>query len=112
MARRVVDLHPEAIGEGREARLWYRARSHSVEDRFRVALRRAIGGIREAPGRWPADDDGLRFCRVPGFPYRLIYWTEGDYSLVVAIAHSKRRPGYWKLRLGQRLPILGGEDSP
>jgi hypothetical protein len=55
MARSVVDLDPEAIAEGREAR---------------------------------------------GFPYRLIYWTEGDNSLVVAIAHSKRRPGYWKARLG------------
>ncbi len=100
MARRVVDLHPEAVAEGREAWLWYRARSQSVEERFRVALRRAIGEIREAPERWAADDDGLRYCRMPGFPYRLIYWTDAEYSLVVAIAHSKRRPGYWKERLG------------
>jgi hypothetical protein len=40
-----------------------------------------------------------RAAATPGFPYRLIYWTEGDYSLVVAIAHSKRRPGYWKGRV-------------
>ena len=100
MARSVVDLHPEAIAEGREARNWYRERSQDVEERFRVALRRAIWEIRQAPQRWPADDDGLRSCRIAGFPYRLIYWTEGDYSLVVAIAHSKRRPGYWKARLG------------
>jgi hypothetical protein len=99
MARRVVDLHPEAIAEGREARLWYRARSQSVEERFRLSLRRAIGDIRKAPERWPPDDAGLRSCPVAGFPYRLIYWTDGDYSLVVAIAHSKRRPGYWKARL-------------
>jgi hypothetical protein len=51
MARRVVDLHSEAIAEGREARFWYRARSQSVEERFRVSLRRAIGDIREAPER-------------------------------------------------------------
>jgi hypothetical protein len=99
MAQRVVDLHPEAIAEGRQARLWYRARSQSVEERFRVSLRRAIGDIREAPQRWAADDDGIRSCRVAGFPYQLIYWTDGDYSLVVAIAHSKRRPGYGKARL-------------
>jgi hypothetical protein len=99
MARRVVDLHPEAIVEGREARNWYRERSHDVEERFRVALRRSIREIREVPERWPADGDGLRSCRVAGFPYRLIYWSEGDCSLVVAIAHSKRRPGYWKVRL-------------
>ncbi len=103
MARRVVDLHPEAIVEGREARTWYRERSQDVEEHFRAALRRAIREIREAPERWPPDDEGLRSCRVAGFPYRLIYWTKGDYGLVVAIAHSKRRPGYWKARLGRSL---------
>lgn len=101
MTRRVVDLHPEAIAEGREARNWYRERSHDVEDRFRVALRRAIREIAEAPERWPPDDDGLRSGRVAGFPYRLFYWTDGEYSLVLAIAHAKRRPGYWKGRLGR-----------
>ena len=60
MARRVVDLHPEAIAEGREARLWYRLRSQTVEEQLRLALRRAIASIRESPERWPADDDGLR----------------------------------------------------
>jgi len=99
MTRRVVDLHPEAIAEGREARNWYRERSHDVEERFRLALRRAIQGVLEAPERWPPDDDGLRSSRVAGFPYRVIYWTDGEYSLVVAIAHTKRRPGYWKGRL-------------
>jgi hypothetical protein len=98
MTRRIVDLHPEAIVEGREARRWYLARSPSVGERFRVALRRAIGDIRKAPERWPADGDGLRSCRVSGFPYRLIYSNDGDYSLVLAIAHCKRRPGYWTER--------------
>jgi hypothetical protein len=78
MARKVVDLHPEAIAEGREARLWYSLRSRRAEDRFRLALRRAINSIRDAPERWPADEQGLRQYRLRGFPYRLIYWTEGD----------------------------------
>ena len=99
MVRRVVDVHPQAIAEGREARIWYRARSQIVEERFRVALRRAIEEIRKAPERWPPDADGLRGCRVAGFPYRLINWTDGADSLVLAIAHARRRPGYWKGRL-------------
>jgi hypothetical protein len=45
-----------------------------------VGLRRAIREIREAPERWPADEDGLRSCRVYGFPHRLIYWTNGRLS--------------------------------
>ena len=53
-----------------------------------------MGGSREAHLRlfsWHS--------RVIGFPYRLIYWTDGEYSLVVAIAHAKRRPGYGKDRM-------------
>src|SRR5262245_59769316 len=99
MGRRIVDLHPDAIAEGREAHLWYRQRSPAVEDRLRQALRRAIASILASPERWAADADGFRHCRVRGFPYRLIYWTDGEYSVVVAIAHTKRRPGYWKQRL-------------
>ena len=101
MARRVVSLHPKRSSEGREARNWYRERSQDVEERFRVALRRAIREIREVP-RTLAGGRTITFrsYRIAGFPYRLIYWTEGDYSLVVAIAHSDRHPGYWKARLG------------
>jgi len=99
MTRKVVDLHPGAIAEGREARLWYRVRSEAAGERFRVALKRAIATVRRAPLRWAPDEDGLRHCRLVGFPYRLIYWTDGDYCLVLTIAHAKRRPGYWKSRL-------------
>ena len=101
MTRKVVDLHPEAIAEGREARRWYSLRSQNVEERFRLALRQAVASIRDAPERWPRDDNDLRRCRLAGFPYRLIYWTDGANSYVVAIAHDKRRPGYWRERLGQ-----------
>ena len=38
MARRLVDVHPEAIAETREARQWYRDRRLEVEERFRRAL--------------------------------------------------------------------------
>jgi hypothetical protein len=33
------------------------------------------------------------------FPYAIIYLEYGDETLVVAIAHTSRRPGYWKNRM-------------
>jgi hypothetical protein len=74
MSRRIVDLHPEAIAEAREARVWYGARSAQAEERFRTELAKAIETIRENPERWPADEDGLRKLRLVGFPYSLLYW--------------------------------------
>ena len=100
MARRIVELHPEGLAEGREARLWYAARSPHAAERFRLELKRVIQSIRDAPERWPADDDGLRRARLIGFPYSLVYWTDGSDSLVVSIAHAHRRPGFWRRRLG------------
>jgi plasmid stabilization system protein ParE len=99
MPRRIVDLHHEAIAEAREARLWYAARSPQAEERFRAELAKAIETIRENPELCPADEDGLRKLRLAGFPYSLLYWTDGHESHVLAVAHAKRRPGYWKSRL-------------
>lgn len=45
MGRRIVDLHPEAIAEGREAREWYRSRNKQAEEFFRLALEQAIVAI-------------------------------------------------------------------
>jgi len=32
------------------------------------------------------------------FPYSLIYRIEGDELRVIALAHQRRRPGYWSTR--------------
>jgi hypothetical protein len=37
--------------------------------------------------------------RVPGFPYKIIYFDLPDQILIVAIANDSRRPGYWHPRL-------------
>jgi len=33
------------------------------------------------------------------FPYALIYIERPEFVLIVAVAHFKRRPGYWRERL-------------
>jgi plasmid stabilization system protein ParE len=40
----------------------------------------------------------LRRVLVPGFPYALLYRIEPDQILIVAVAHLRRRPGYWRDR--------------
>lgn len=32
------------------------------------------------------------------FPYQLIYRIEGNEIVIYAVAHQKRRPGYWRKR--------------
>jgi len=33
------------------------------------------------------------------FPYSMFYIVEREVVVIVAVAHHKRRPGYWILRL-------------
>jgi toxin ParE1/3/4 len=36
---------------------------------------------------------------IKRFPYQLIYRVEADTITVYAVAHLKRKPGYWRDRL-------------
>jgi mRNA-degrading endonuclease RelE of RelBE toxin-antitoxin system len=33
------------------------------------------------------------------FPYRLIYGVDGEEVVVYAVAHVRRKPGYWRKRI-------------
>ena len=40
----------------------------------------------------------IRSAKVRRFPYRVVYVVVGDDIDVVAVAHAKRSPGYWRDR--------------
>ena len=41
----------------------------------------------------------FRQVTVPRFPYRVVFLETEPEILVVAVAHERRRPGYWRARL-------------
>jgi len=45
---------------------------------------------------------GTRRVVLKRFPFSVVYSTEADGPLVVAIAHHRRRPGYWVRRMKKR----------
>jgi plasmid stabilization system protein ParE len=89
----------EASEEVEEARRWYRQRSESAEESFLRELDHAISQVVEAPERWPAHVAGTRRYVFPTFPYSLVYFAEKHIVAVVAVAHEKRKPAYWRKRL-------------
>jgi plasmid stabilization system protein ParE len=40
-------------------------------------------------------DRNIRRVLVARFPYQVVYRVRPDAVVIVAIAHAKRRPGYW-----------------
>lgn len=66
------------------------------------ALDRAIERIGENPERWPVYLHGTRRVLLRHFPFGIIYRVDSERILVVAIAHQRRRPGYWQQRASKR----------
>ncbi len=92
-------FHPEARQDLRDAIGWYRSRSPSVAVEFRVAVSDVIRHIVKAPQRWPEYLHGTRRFVMHRFPFSIVYLDDREEVSIVAVAHSKRKPGYWKARL-------------
>jgi plasmid stabilization system protein ParE len=93
-----VTIHPEAEAEYEYALGWYLERSIQAAERFETAFNEAIESIRSHPTMFPLCDDRHRIVLVKRYPYCVIYRCDGDTARVVAVAHSKQRPGYWSDR--------------
>ena len=94
-----IHFFEEASEEAEEARRWYRERSEPAEAAFLNELDHAIAVVLDAPHRWAKHVAGTRRYVFPTFPYSLVYFLEPQVVNVVAVAHEKRRPGYWRKRL-------------
>lgn len=89
----------EAEIEVEEDRNWYRQRSESAEAGFLRELDHAIEQVVGAPFRWPKYIAGTRRYVFSTYPYSLVYFVDDDVVNVVAVAHDRRQPGYWRKRL-------------
>lgn len=94
-----VRFHRLATKELQEAEEWYAARSSEAASRYRDAVLNAAASIAQDRATHPIGRSKFRYVRVAGFPYRLIYFFDGESTaLVVAVMHDRRRPGYWRRR--------------
>ena len=99
MPAAIVTFHRLAAQEYRVARSSYARQSQQAAARFVQAVGTALEQIAAHPERWPLYDDRHRWVKTKKFPYLLIYRRTGEDRLtVVAVAHSRRRPGYWRRR--------------
>jgi len=71
-------------------------------DDFVEAVDRSLQTIALSPQTWPLWP-GIKQATPPiqrfvmaRFPYAIGYQVVGEAVVVVAVAHAKRRPGYWR----------------
>lgn len=98
MASRRLRFNPLAEAELQDAASWYEERMAGLGARFIAAIRHRAGEIVESPRRWPLIG-GVRRVLVGPYPYAIIYREISDDEIeIVAVAHLKRRQGYWAQR--------------
>jgi toxin ParE1/3/4 len=95
-----VQFHQEATEEYDAAFDWYLERNPDAALRFDAEVDRALAQIITAPERWAADPHSTRRFLLRQFPFTLIYREQASAGIqIVAVAHTSRKPGYWKQRL-------------
>ncbi len=93
------EFFPSARAELFEAVLYYEEKDPGLGLRFRNEIYPAISTILKDPFVWRERAAGYRRVNLPAFPYHIAYIVERDVILIVAIAHSARKPNYWIGRL-------------
>ena len=86
-----------------EAAAWYDERVSGLGERFLGEAETTLTRIDETPlGGSPWNHrrlpEGVRRMFLRSFPYSAVYILE-PRLVIVAIAHLRRRPGYWVKRL-------------
>ncbi|HQU41728.1 MAG: hypothetical protein B7Z73_01710 [Planctomycetia bacterium 21-64-5] len=99
MPRERFRIHDEAAKEIADAICWHVERDEELADRFIGAVNDAIDKILASPERFAKYLSRTRYVAVDGFNYIVVYRDVKELVHVVAVAHTSRRPGYWKRRL-------------
>jgi plasmid stabilization system protein ParE len=95
---RRVEFHPEAEAEFIAAAQFYEQRAENLGFDFIAAAQRTYRRLPEFPNSGRPFGHRLRRVLVSGFPFSLLYRVEPERILIVAVAHLRRHPGYWRLR--------------
>jgi toxin ParE1/3/4 len=99
-----VRFEDEADAEYRLAGRWYEERREHLGIEFFDAVDAAVDQIVAMPragGLVPRVPSELTVRRraVSRFPYHVIYLETPTEIRILAIAHDRRKPGYWHARL-------------
>ena len=92
-------FHPEAETEADAVFEYYRTKSPLAALNFDEELEEACQALQKHPRMYAEYLHGTRRALLGRFPYFVVYREFSRKIEIIAVAHAKRRPGYWKTRL-------------
>ena len=94
-----VEIIAAARFEFDEAFDWYAKRSFRAAIGFAAGIDAAIENISLDPERFPRTYGNCQRCILNHYPYSVVFYRTPERIIIVAIAHAKRRPAYWRSRM-------------
>jgi toxin ParE1/3/4 len=91
-------FHPEARIEFLESVIYYEAQQTGLGQRFLEDVEEAVRRIQLHPNMYRLIGQEWRQCRIPRFPFGLIYRIKNRRIEIIAVMHLHRKPGYWQNR--------------
>ncbi len=99
-----VRFAPEVPDELVEAVLWYEARRSGLGKELLDEIDATLPLIGSRPQSFPRLQDvsathEIRRALLARFPYAIVFLVRPEELRVLAVAHAKRRRGYWLSRI-------------
>ena len=82
-----------------EASVFYEAAAPNLGVDFLDDVQRGVDLLRAHPAIGQSVGSGLARILLRRFPFCLIYAVEVDAILIIAVAHQRRQPDYWRERV-------------
>lgn len=94
------NIFQEAAEDLDNALAWYTSEGGTeLSTRFFKSFINARKKACENPLHFPRIYDEFRMIKIHHFPYKIIYKLKEEALYIVAVAHEKQHPNYWKERV-------------
>lgn len=94
-----VIFHPDAEIELEKIVAYYESSQNGLGLELADEVLATIARILDYPQVGSLFSNNTRRCVVKRFPYGIIYQICEDAVRIIAVAHLRRRPGYWENRM-------------
>lgn len=92
-------VRPEAENDLNEAFLWYEDKRKGLGHDFLLHIDSGIRFITRNPEIYRSEYRGTKKHMVKRFPYKIVYLTQNEIIIILAVLHTKRNPELLKKRL-------------
>ena len=98
-----VIFHPDAKEELENGIFYYDSQVFGLGYNFLEEVERSIKKIHKFPKCGKVFRNNIRQIVLQRFPYMILYIFKENQIYVVAVAHQKQKPYYWKSRLNSNV---------